>query len=940
MRRMLFWGTAASSILAVAPAPAQTPDTLPAPNQAKSPSPAESAPLEEVVVSGVRRSLENAINTKRDADVVVDAISAEDVGKFPTENVAESLQRVTGVQISRFRGEGQNVTIRGLPTDFTLVELNGHTLANALGASGTNISRSFDFTILPSEFVSKVEVFKTPSADMEEGGLAGTVIARTVRPLDIGRRKITANIEEANESNRDMWAPRASAFYTDVFADGMLGISLGGAYTKRLTETHEQSITRYRRLPESALGGLDLNGNGKIDKTDPTRYAVLDSIFQELFRENRTRKTGTATIQFRPDDHFDFLVDGFYGKMDLFSPRLTDLIRIGIGLKPGGPVVPGTQVLDQRPGNSSAVGDKGQPVNMLESAEFQGVDQRGDGRTESRSADLLSIGLTSTYRSDNELKVTNELSMSRARQVMDNPLEENQRKQGLGYADVGYDLRKSSDLVSYYFGGNDAASRLDPSTYQLLSLNGEWGSRRKDDQHDASLDVQKGLHWGPLDSVMAGGRFSVRSVFQDNRRIAGTSAQLAGLFNINDPANLFLVPVHPSSGNFLGAAGNTSGLFPQTWLVNDPFAFINHFGRAALEAHSTITNDPTGIYDVKERVGAGYIRANLVALDNKLTGNIGIRFVHTTQISKGVAPDLNGITFEPQAGSITRVPAAGPLTVERTYNDILPSLNLKYDVLDDLIVRFAASRTMSRPTLTQLSPTLSAAGPSQSLTANNPYLDPFRANNLDLAGEWYFAPGGLVSMTLFWKDIVSQVLRQNSQIPLTITQINGDGSRTPTQQVWTLSSLVNGPGTHVTGAELSYQQNFDFLPWPLDGLGVLGNYTYLHQGNGQPLQGASKNNYTASLYYEKGWFGGRLTYTYRGKFYVSTEANTQDQVWEQPFGTLDANVTFNIGQHVALVFEATNILEDTNRRRYEPIDLTADYVDNGRRILVGARATF
>jgi iron complex outermembrane receptor protein len=181
----------------------------------------------------------------------------------------------------------------------------------------------------------------------------------------------------------------------------------------------------------------------------------------------------------------------------------------------------------------------------------------------------------------------------------------------------------------------------------------------------------------------------------------------------------------------------------------------------------------------------------------------------------------------------------------------------------------------------------------------------------------------------------------NSLVPLTITQINGDGSTVPKQQTWTLSSLVNGPGIGVTGAELSYQQNFDFLPWFLDGFGFLGNYTYLQShGGALPLIGASKNNYTASIYYEKGWFGGRLTYTYRGKFYTVTEGNTQDQVWEQPFGTLDANISFAIGQHVSVVFEANNILQDTNRQRFEPIDVIADYFDNGRRILAGIRATF
>jgi TonB-dependent receptor len=151
---------------------------------------------------------------------------------------------------------------------------------------------------------------------------------------------------------------------------------------------------------------------------------------------------------------------------------------------------------------------------------------------------------------------------------------------------------------------------------------------------------------------------------------------------------------------------------------------------------------------------------------------------------------------------------------------------------------------------------------------------------------------------------------------------------------------VNGPGTSVQGVELAYQRNLDFLPGPLDGFGVLTNYTYMRNNGNQPLQGASKNNYTASLYYEKKRFGGRVSYTYRGRFYVTTEGNTQDQVIEQPFGSLDANLTFTLGDHVSLVLEATNILQDTDRIRFEPINLADDYIDNGRRILVGARGSF
>jgi iron complex outermembrane receptor protein len=902
-------------------------------------TPSSEAGLEEVVVTGVRQSLENAIETKRDAAAVVDAISAEDVGKFPTENLAESLQRVTGVQISRFRGEGQNVTIRGLPSEFSLVQLNGRTLTSALGASGSTLSRSFDFTILPSEFVSRVEVYKSPTADLEEGGLAGTVIARTLRPLDIGETRLGGSLQMANESNRDEWAPRASSFYSDVFADGKLGIALGVAYTERLTETHEQRITRYRRATESAQGGLDLNGNGIVENgpaparpLNNTPYAMLDSSFHTIYREDRKRTTGIATVQFKPNDRWEFVAEGFYGKVDLFSPRYTDLLRVGIGLRPGGPVIPGSIVLQQLPGNDSAVGDRGQPITTVMAGGFQGVDQRADGRTEERKGDLLSTALSGTYTGES-FTIAAELGYSVAKQTRSDPLLENQRR-----ANLTYDLRTNSDLASYSFVGADNAARLDPSTFTLLGFNGEWGRKREDEQADLSVDVKQNFSWWWIDGLQYGGKFTVRENTENNRRIAATAPQIRQLFG-GGPDQLFLREVHPSSGEFLDADGGTSGLFQQSWLVNDPFAFIRAYGRKAIEAVSTITNDPTGINDIEEDVSALYVRANLDR-GGKLTGNIGVRAVYTQQKSVGVAPDLTQITFEPQAGSVTRIPAAAPLTVERNYTDILPSLNLKYELTDDVALRFAVSRTMSRPSLPQISPSITASGATQSLTANNPELDPFRSNNFDLSAEWYFSRGGLLAGTVFYKDIVSLVERQQTQIPLTITQINGDGSRQPVNQIWTMSQLVNGKGTAVGGVEVAYQQNFDFLPAPFDGFGVLTNYTYMDTHGGTPLQGASKNNYTASMYYEKGWFGGRLSYTWRDDFYNGVEGNSQDTRIQQDFGTLDANISFNFNDHVSAVIEATNILEEVDQERFMPIDLNAFYTDNGRRILVGLRGSF
>ena len=417
MRHILLLGAAACSLLSAAVQAQTTPTTQVVP---QSPPSAAGESEEVVTVSGVRASLESAIRTKRDADTVVDAISAEDIDKFPTEDVAESLQRVTGVQITRLRGEAQDVTIRGMPTAFTLVQLNGHTLTSALADTYGTVSpnRSFDFTILPSEFVSKVEVYKEPTADLEEGGLAGTVIARTARPLDIGQRKLAGTIEEADDSHRDQWAPRASGFYSDVFADGRLGVALGAAYTKRLSETDEQNLLRYRRGTESSAG-LDYNGDGVVNNgkngtsLDPTRYAILDQSFQTIYREDQTRSTFMGTLQARPTEHWDFITEGFYGKLDLFAPRLTDLLRLDYRSNPNVPevIVPGSVTLSQRPGNSVPVGDNGQPVDVLETAELQGVDQRADGRTEDRSGSTRSFAITTEYH-DDTLKVTSRVGFS------------------------------------------------------------------------------------------------------------------------------------------------------------------------------------------------------------------------------------------------------------------------------------------------------------------------------------------------------------------------------------------------------------------------------------------------------------------------------------------------------------------------------------------------
>src|SRR5690606_34794951 len=193
----------------------------------------------------------------------------------------------------------------------------------------------------------------------------------------------------------------------------------------------------------------------------------------------------------------------------------------------------------------------------------------------------------------------------------------------------------------------------------------------------------------------------------------------------------------------------------------------------------------------------------------------------------GVSPDLTGITVEPDAGNVTRVPTSAPLTVKRDYWDFLPTLNVKWQATDNLLLRFSASRTMTRPNLNQISPTTTASGTARTITQNNPYLDPFRANNLDATAEWYFNKDGLLGASVFYKDLKSLIRSQTTVQSVPVTFIYSNGNRVSSNLDFTVNQLVNGGGVSVKGFELYYQQAFRFLPAPFDGLGAVANYTFI-----------------------------------------------------------------------------------------------------------------
>lgn len=891
--------------------------------------PAEEQEGEAIVVTGVRGSLESAIRTKRNAGAIVDAISSEDVGKFPDENAAESLQRITGVQVSRNRGEAQQVTIRGLPSAFTLVEYNGRTLPSTIG-DNANVSRSFNFSILPSEFIGSLEVYKTPTADMAEGGLSGTVIMRTPRALKLGRSGLSVSAQGAWEDNTRKVEPRLSALYTGIFADGKLGLTLGGAYTRRTRETHWVDNAGFREDAESLAGGIDLNGDGKIVRTDRTEY--VNSVRIEIDKERTERISTLGSIEFAPGNGLRLTVEGLYSRYDDEYDGQNTLI---LWQNQTGPTVPSAITIE--PGRTS-------PRAVTYMAD--NVDVRGNGPYVSAAGNLLTVSAETRYEAG-PWTLSAQASYSRSKNTTTSM---NLATQGRFL--VGYDATVDPDLLSVFYGGNDFAESMKPENYQLLTLNGVYDKQAKDEIKDYQFDISHAFEGSVLSKLSAGLRYTERSFDADNGRLVLDTNELVQLLGSNPgpspafgggsvSAAGFMQLAHTGRGPFLGSYNGSSEL-PANWISSDTRSFMERFAREQLLAAGdgkNFTNDPTGSIDIGEKTLAGYVSAGFGNPSDRFSGNFGVRAVRTTQDASGIAPDLNAITYEPDAGGRTTIPGAGNIAIHREYWDFLPTLNARLELAPSLIGRFSASRTMARPTLSNISPTVTANGTRRVINQGNPYLDPFRSNNFDVSLEWYLGTRGLVSVAAFYKDIVSLVRNDTTTEQITVIQINRDGSRQPLALDFQVNAPNNGDGVTVKGIELSYQQPFTFLPAPFDRLGFIGNYTYLENSDPTQLTGTSKHNFNLSGYYEDSRFSVRLAYTFRDKFLSNATGVFGDGLQTEAFGILNGNLSVRLLDSVSAVFEATNLL-DTPAVTTSLLGAPIAYEDSGRRFLFGLRGRF
>lgn len=869
---------------------AEHPDTPAAPAQEGRQSPPAAVPdavpqaidLERIeVVGSYAGSLNEQMRRKRYADNVVDVIAAEDIGKLPAQNVAEALQRVPGVAIERDRGEGVYVRVRGLGANFQVTTLNGQTMAvNENVRNSGQTGRQFRYDTLPAELVSGLEVIKSPSADMEEGAIGGVVNVRTFRPLELGKTLFNASIENSHSELADANDPRASGLFNWVNADGSFGVLVSAAYSKR--------HLRQDRVTEVSW---DYYENG-VDGVEGAYY-VPTGIRPTLELEERERAGATASFQWRPNDRLDLNLDLFYTKQKIDY----DEYSLGVGWS-----------LE----NMSNIGVSNGGITSFdyEDAQVQ-LSRETSGITDENKAAHFSA----TWRGD-LWTLDGSAFHSTAHSWTSDPIRRTRLRTSASVdMSVSLPTASGSNVPSLYFDDYDPTS-ADSTPGRRL----EWRTIDALDKESAlQLDASRELGDGEsfFRRLKTGVKYRERSRDYQRRDLTKTSG-ISGVYF--DESYFTSLPV----SDFLSG---TSGDIPTDWLAPNEEAFWGDWPTEEDLAGGPSAADLQNSYTVKENIAAGYVMTDFEhELGGRmLRGNAGVRLSHTRQTTDGYA-EVEGSDD------------AEPVHYARSYTNVMPSLNAVWELRQDMLLRAAAAKVITRPDLTDLSSKLTFNSSGEILTASggNPNLEPYEAWQYDLSWEWYAGDTSALTAGVFYKDISRFI-----QTQLSYLQYQG--------QTYLLSSKTNGSKASVKGVEVAWQQVFAGLPAPLDGLGIQLNYTWTdskaqyQDDDGSTftdaLEGVARNSYNAVLFYEKGPFAARVSYSWLDDVINAVGTADVATLNDDDFGSLDASLSWKINDNLSLFASGINLTGEV-QRQYVGNHLFGGYTNYGRSWSAGLRLRF
>ncbi|MFS2025730.1 TonB-dependent receptor [Massilia sp. CT11-137] len=837
-----------------------------------------------VIVTGVRAALEQSLRQKRNADAVVEVVTAEDIGKMPDKNVADAIQRLPGVNTQSSAGgeggfgENDRVSLRGTSPSLQQTLFNGHAISTGdwfvLNQYGGNVGRSSSFSLLPSELVGSIVVQKSATADLVEGGVSGAINVITRRPLDF-RQPLT--VEASVQANYNDLAkktePQVSALVSWKNATNTFGVLLQGFSEKQSVRRDGQEILGY--TPISATSAAAIANPALAGVKVPTFIGAA------FFEQKKKREGGAFDIEAKPTRDIGVDLNGFYSKLSAPHQNTNWLAAPANSINSAN-LIPARPVIR----NGTLVG----ATFSSNSGEVDNI-YRPDAGGESWYIDL-----NGRWRVNEDLSFTGKIG----------------RTHGIGWdhGDVYYQNNVDGGMM-YALNGMTPATVSYPGGNTTKPGSTAWAGGGEAQSVDKEKYAQVDGTWRVRDNPwLQGVRFGAR--WTDHKRTAEHPLETRpGPNGFSNPGPVWNGEMYP--GDFGSDLGGS--------VFNNYFKYSG----AALGAWGavpgnrlldfTLRHNWLDEFKVGEKTAAVYGMADIGG-DN-WSGNFGLRAVETRQTTvvnlPGGQNPVTGSAFGPYT----------PTTYERKYRDYLPSANVKFDVSSSLVVRAGIAKTMARPDYSALGGSVSLNDDALSGSGGNVKLDPIRSVNYDLSAEWYYMPKAMLSAGLFYMDFSSIVAQGTS----TGSYYNNKRGAFTDYQI---TSPYNTSATN-KGIELSWQQPL----W--NNFGLLTNYTWADgelDGGGEMLN-ASKNTYNVTGYYENDRFSARLAYSYRSSYKAGVDRGASQHVDSMP--SLAASVNFKINEHLTVTFDALNLTNETIKMYAENKDQPRAFYSNGRTFYLGLR---
>lgn len=870
------------------------------------PAVAEDETVTEITVTGFRQSLARAQDIKRRSVLLQDVIVADDIAAFPDLNLAESLQRVSGVTISRDAGEGRQISLRGLGPDFTRTQLNGmevlgNTSSGFDNRGSVSRTRSFDYSLFASELFNRVTIEKSYAAEQDEGGIGGTIGLTTAKPFDYKGFKAVLSAKAQNNSNTNSTTPRIVGLISNRWTTsaGEFGALVSVAKSENDVNEYGYRNWGWGLINVAAANiGPDVSAADALrlsTATGANRVVAPQAATYSTWYDHRERTGVTGAFQWRPNSQLTMGLDLLYGTLTNDRNEYS-MTAAGVNALTGD--VKGTQSL-------RAVEIRN---NSIVYAAWTGVDMRSEAKHSYDETTFTQAVWSTTYNPTDKLSLKALLGYSKSE-----------------FVEPIFDkvfLMSSNHAFSYDFrNGNPGTNTYDFN----IADPAQWGLMRADAREDFIMSEYK---TGKIDATY---RYDDIQTFKfgiERKEFANEGWQR---FQRVDWWNKPVVP------QAVKKVFDYKTIAP--YVVGDVDATFAATGQ--LRDLTGANDQPGSNFQLSEKTTSAYAQydVNATAWNMPLRANFGLRYYSTDLSSAGTLNTNNGLV---------------PVVVKSSYDGVLPAINVALNVTDDMILRFNANRNISRPSLGDLK----AAGSVSftpfggSVSAGNPNLQPFLANSVEASWEYYMGASGYMAFGVFHKTMDSFITSETAQVPYGSIgfplSLQGPGQDANT--VYGYSRPINGEGASIEGAEFAIQRDFDFLPAPFDKLGFTGNVTYADGDTDAvidskhyrlALSNLSKWSSNATIYYETETWGARVSSAYRDGYLDGIGGNGSIGSGYQSTNNIDFAAHYNVTPSLKIIAEGINL---TNEAIDQYTDIATQrplsYTKSGRTFTVGVTYEF